>query len=357
MHVVFNFHHDSGSPGSTLVKNLPAKAGDARDVGSVSGSGRSPGEGNGSPLQYSCLQNCMDRGAWRVIVREVTKSRTWLSDWHFHNISLNACFESRVPEIKLQVLSLTFIIVCHFGQLFKFGTLVSSSVLLLSRIWLLVTPWTVARQASLSMGFLQARILKWVSMLSSRGSSQPRNWTCVSFIGRWILYHWTTTEALPPQQDRVNNSTHLFRVRKVSMKYHCVKHKNTIPYICILSGQAGCDWHVSVGCFEIQACTTSLVWMYLTVSFSILLLLVTFAASRFSWSHTVLYVSLWAHMQIFFWDGSLKLELLATRLCTFYFVKICQTALLKCSTSSCFFQNYMRLFPDTAANNGDYQSF
>jgi len=74
--VVFNFRHDSGSPGSTLVKNLPAKAGDARDVGSVSGSGRSPGEGNGSPLQYSCVQNCMDQGAWRVIVREVTKSRT-----------------------------------------------------------------------------------------------------------------------------------------------------------------------------------------------------------------------------------------------------------------------------------------
>ena len=48
-----------GFPGSSVVKNLPANVGDS---GSISGSGRSPGEGNGSPLQYSCLENSMDRG-------------------------------------------------------------------------------------------------------------------------------------------------------------------------------------------------------------------------------------------------------------------------------------------------------
>ena len=47
-----------------VVKNLPAKAGDTRDAGSVPGWGRSPGEGNGNPLQYSCLENPMDRGGW-----------------------------------------------------------------------------------------------------------------------------------------------------------------------------------------------------------------------------------------------------------------------------------------------------
>jgi len=47
-----------------VVKNLPANAGDIRDVGSISGSGRSPGEGNGNPLQSSCLENSMNRGAW-----------------------------------------------------------------------------------------------------------------------------------------------------------------------------------------------------------------------------------------------------------------------------------------------------
>ena len=47
-----------------MVKNLPASAGDAGDSGLIPGSGRSPGEGNGNPLQYSCLENPMDRGAW-----------------------------------------------------------------------------------------------------------------------------------------------------------------------------------------------------------------------------------------------------------------------------------------------------
>ena len=54
---------NSGFPGGLLVKNLPANAG---DVGSIPGSGRSPGGGNGRPLQYSCLWNPMDRGAWRA---------------------------------------------------------------------------------------------------------------------------------------------------------------------------------------------------------------------------------------------------------------------------------------------------
>ena len=56
-----------------MVKNLPANAGDIRDVGSVSGLGRSPGGGNGNPLQYSCLENLVDRGVWLATVRGVTK--------------------------------------------------------------------------------------------------------------------------------------------------------------------------------------------------------------------------------------------------------------------------------------------
>ena len=50
--------------------------GDIRDMGSVPGSGRSPGQGNSNPLQYSCLENPMDRGAWRATVCKVPKSRT-----------------------------------------------------------------------------------------------------------------------------------------------------------------------------------------------------------------------------------------------------------------------------------------
>ena len=62
-----------GFPGGTVVKNLPASAGDARDLGSVLGFGRSPVEGNGNPLHYSCLENFMDRGAWWAVVHGVAK--------------------------------------------------------------------------------------------------------------------------------------------------------------------------------------------------------------------------------------------------------------------------------------------
>ena len=57
-----------GFPGGTVVKNLPAKAGDSRDMGSMPESGRYPGVGNGNLLQYSCLKNSMGRGVWRATV-------------------------------------------------------------------------------------------------------------------------------------------------------------------------------------------------------------------------------------------------------------------------------------------------
>ena len=60
-----------GFPGGTVVKNPPANAGDAS---LIPGSGRSPGEGNGNPLQYSCLENSMDKGAWWATVHVATKT-------------------------------------------------------------------------------------------------------------------------------------------------------------------------------------------------------------------------------------------------------------------------------------------
>ena len=61
-----------------VVKNSPATAGDIRDTGSIPGSGKSPGGEHGIPLQYSGLENPMDRGAWWATVHAVTKSRTQL---------------------------------------------------------------------------------------------------------------------------------------------------------------------------------------------------------------------------------------------------------------------------------------
>ena len=59
-----------------LAKNLPANAGDTRDMGSIPGSGRSPGEGNGNPFHYSGLENSMDRGACQATVHGVAKNWT-----------------------------------------------------------------------------------------------------------------------------------------------------------------------------------------------------------------------------------------------------------------------------------------
>ena len=70
------YTHIWTSKGVLVVKNLPANVREVRDVGSIPGSGRSPGEGNGNPLQCSCLENPMDRGVWQATVHSITKSWT-----------------------------------------------------------------------------------------------------------------------------------------------------------------------------------------------------------------------------------------------------------------------------------------
>ena len=78
IHVVKNC---TGFPGGSDGKEFSCSAG---DLGSIPQLGRSPGEGNGYPLQHSCLENSMDRGAWRATVHDITKNQTRLSDYHFH---------------------------------------------------------------------------------------------------------------------------------------------------------------------------------------------------------------------------------------------------------------------------------
>ena len=83
-----------------MVKTPPASAGDRRDAGSVPGLGRSPGGGHGNPLQYSCLENSMDRGARWGIVHGAAKSRTRLNDFtftfHFHALEKEMATHSSV---------------------------------------------------------------------------------------------------------------------------------------------------------------------------------------------------------------------------------------------------------------------
>ena len=72
-----------------VVKNPPANAGDARDA--IPALGRSSGGGNGNPLQYSCLENPMDRGAWQLTVHKVTKSWKWLSTYTYTGSTALGC--------------------------------------------------------------------------------------------------------------------------------------------------------------------------------------------------------------------------------------------------------------------------
>ena len=75
----------SGFPAGSDCKESACQAG---DLGLIPGSGRSPGEGNGNPLQYSCLENSMDKGAWWATVHGVTKSRTQLNTFTFTSVTI-----------------------------------------------------------------------------------------------------------------------------------------------------------------------------------------------------------------------------------------------------------------------------
>ena len=101
-----------------VVKNLFASAGDIRDTGSISGSGRSPGWGHGNPLQYSCLENLMDWETWQATVHRVANSQTWLK-WLNTHLATKNCIGMKS----------------------------------LSCVQLLATPWTAAHQAPPCMGF------------------------------------------------------------------------------------------------------------------------------------------------------------------------------------------------------------
>ena len=80
-----------------MAKNPPVNAEDVRDAGSIPGLGRSPGGGHGTPLQYSCWENPMDRGAWQATVHGVVKSWTWQSVWA-HTHIVNSWWECKMVQ-------------------------------------------------------------------------------------------------------------------------------------------------------------------------------------------------------------------------------------------------------------------
>ena len=86
---------EGGFPDGSVVKNPPANA---RDLGSIPGSGRTPKEGNGNPLQYSCLGNPMDRGGWWATVHGVAKSGT-AEHTHAHQMGMKKTGKKHVKEL------------------------------------------------------------------------------------------------------------------------------------------------------------------------------------------------------------------------------------------------------------------
>ena len=104
-----------------VVKNLPVSAGDSRDVGLIPGSGRSSAEGSGNPLQYSCLENPMDRGAWRAIVHSVAKCRTRLKRLSTHRqeceIWQRTLRKGSPPSNKHMIDSIKHFLICFIFQL------------------------------------------------------------------------------------------------------------------------------------------------------------------------------------------------------------------------------------------------
>ena len=149
-----------GCPNSSDGKASTCNAGDRDSVPLL---GRFPGEGNDDPLQYSCLENSIDRGVWRAIVCGITKSLTWrMTHTHIHNMSAAAKLHqlcpilydpidgsplgSTVPGI-LQTRTLEWVATSF--NAWKWKVKVKS----LSHVRLCATPWTAAPQAPLSMGF------------------------------------------------------------------------------------------------------------------------------------------------------------------------------------------------------------
>ena len=133
----------------------------------------------------------MDRGAWRAMVHRVAKSWTqlkWLKThtqwrWHSEKIVNNDLSSLTHPLAQIQVSRLSSLVSepphilpvdCHNHRFYNLEPKESNLYLLeVSHVWLFTTPWTVARQAPLSMGILQARILEWIAISFSRGSSDP----------------------------------------------------------------------------------------------------------------------------------------------------------------------------------------
>ena len=130
-----------GFPVALVVKSPPAKAGDIRHKGSIPGWERSPGGGHSTPLQYSCLENPMDRGAWRATVHGVTKSRNQLSARNNQQRPSLPCLHPSIPSTSFCPKGLLFVRKWQGKPQGRFSALVHSPlhspghILETTRVW------------------------------------------------------------------------------------------------------------------------------------------------------------------------------------------------------------------------------
>ena len=163
----------------------------ARDSGSIPRPGRSPGGGSGNPLQHSCLENPMDRGARRATVRGVAKSQTRLSNENNKNpreaavmmLGLPPVTHSS-PELPLHSPTTAAVPTCDVDLLVSAKTdAVSAQALRHVR---LCDPVDRSPPGSSVHGILQARTLEWVAISSFRESSRPRDLASPALAGRFF---------------------------------------------------------------------------------------------------------------------------------------------------------------------------
>ena len=170
-----------GFPCGSAIQN-PSVREPSGDAGSIPGSGRSPGGGDGTPLQYPCLENPIDRGAWWPTVHGVAKSQTWLklvsssSSW----ADITDCWGSSLGDSQ------------------RFVLLIERLLFFSHCIWLFCDPMDCNPPGSSVHGISQARILEWVDISFSNGSSWPRNQLHICLKNehdtRQIFHHWATWE-------------------------------------------------------------------------------------------------------------------------------------------------------------------
>ena len=101
----------------SVVNNLPGNAGDTRDAGSIPRTGRSPGGGNGNPLQYSCLENSTDKATWQATVHGVAKTWAWLSN-RAHQTIRNATL-NKFPKYSMPV---SWLVKAYFNSFFSLNS-------------------------------------------------------------------------------------------------------------------------------------------------------------------------------------------------------------------------------------------